>query len=577
MANKPLKSITFPGLTDKYTVPQIDNTLAVSGAAADAKKTGDEITNLKADLNANINALSDNLVINLYDKTKITEGYYKRASNGTIGTLATWFYSDVMPVIPGKQYVVSGNNTNSLQFAFYKTPDVASFVSGLTGLGDNVISFLVPDTAKYVTLSGAIADADSYTILSTEYIPDFSTLFEYIKNISDQIPKNLFDKNTITTGKYKKASDGTIGNAASFFYSDLIPVNAGDTYFLNRNNQIQIAFYSTPLISSFVSGYTQTGTEGYSVNAPESAKYMTISGRTSDADTLWVTKGFTSPIKPADNMIDFLDNRYAKKAGVVIEVGESGYDYNSVLEAVEYVRNNAIVGATILIHKGEYDLISELVSLRGQSFIDNYTQSEYTSPTGLKGLFLGSNIHVIGDNPENTIIECRYTGENASFKGNWSVFHVYNTQFTLENLTVIANNVRYCLHDDSRVTFGNETGIIKNCTFINELLNYGALIGAGVWGNDVRYISNCKFYNNQSDGRNREAISYHPNTGSYDCMVDIDNVYCENCGIQALTDGTNNYTMKMFISNSKLKSIPYIQGSGENEDVTLEYWNIDIA
>lgn len=36
MANKPLKSIKFPGLPDTYTVPQIDNTLTHSGQAADA-------------------------------------------------------------------------------------------------------------------------------------------------------------------------------------------------------------------------------------------------------------------------------------------------------------------------------------------------------------------------------------------------------------------------------------------------------------------------------------------------------------------------------------------------------------
>lgn len=50
MANKPLKSIQFPGLDDTYTVPQVDSTLAVSGAAADAKKTGDEIASLKEDI-----------------------------------------------------------------------------------------------------------------------------------------------------------------------------------------------------------------------------------------------------------------------------------------------------------------------------------------------------------------------------------------------------------------------------------------------------------------------------------------------------------------------------------------------
>lgn len=50
MANISLQSITFPGLSNRYTVPQVDNTLAVTGAAADAKKVGDEISDLKDDL-----------------------------------------------------------------------------------------------------------------------------------------------------------------------------------------------------------------------------------------------------------------------------------------------------------------------------------------------------------------------------------------------------------------------------------------------------------------------------------------------------------------------------------------------
>ena len=51
MAHVPLKTIKFPGLDDTYTIPQVDNTLLTAGAAADAKKTGDEITDLKEALN----------------------------------------------------------------------------------------------------------------------------------------------------------------------------------------------------------------------------------------------------------------------------------------------------------------------------------------------------------------------------------------------------------------------------------------------------------------------------------------------------------------------------------------------
>ena len=48
MANIPFKSITFPGLPNKYTVPEISNDLMTQGKAADAKATGDALA-LKAD------------------------------------------------------------------------------------------------------------------------------------------------------------------------------------------------------------------------------------------------------------------------------------------------------------------------------------------------------------------------------------------------------------------------------------------------------------------------------------------------------------------------------------------------
>ena len=78
MATKPLQSVTFPDLPNKYTVPVIDNTLSVTGAAADAKKTGDEITDLKADLNQKANS----------------DGYYEEMSVGNAEQLISTTYTE---------------------------------------------------------------------------------------------------------------------------------------------------------------------------------------------------------------------------------------------------------------------------------------------------------------------------------------------------------------------------------------------------------------------------------------------------------------------------------------------------
>lgn len=76
MANVPLKSIKFPGLADTYTVPEIDNTLAVSGAAADAKKTGDQLNDLKSKFDTVTNLGSTSVFA-----TDFEQGYRHERSN----------------------------------------------------------------------------------------------------------------------------------------------------------------------------------------------------------------------------------------------------------------------------------------------------------------------------------------------------------------------------------------------------------------------------------------------------------------------------------------------------------------
>lgn len=61
MANIPFKSITFPELPNKYTVPEISSDLMTAGKAADAKATGDALSALKDAVTEETNKLKAGL------------------------------------------------------------------------------------------------------------------------------------------------------------------------------------------------------------------------------------------------------------------------------------------------------------------------------------------------------------------------------------------------------------------------------------------------------------------------------------------------------------------------------------
>lgn len=86
MADKVLQSITFPNLSDRYTIPQIDSTLSESGKSADAKVAGDALAT-KAEI----------------------DGYYEEMTVGDAEQLVgTQFIEDSVPYL----YRTSGGSAD---------------------------------------------------------------------------------------------------------------------------------------------------------------------------------------------------------------------------------------------------------------------------------------------------------------------------------------------------------------------------------------------------------------------------------------------------------------------------------
>ena len=269
---------------------------------------------------------------------------------------------------------------------------------------------------------------------------------------------------------------------------------------------------------------------------------------------------------------------FAGCQSVIITVDKSGNgDYDSLMGAVQAVRESKIKGATIFVKAGTYDVIQELTELKGASYIENYSSGIYSSPNGIAGIFLGNGIKIIGENPVNTIISANYQGNNNEFASDFSVFHSYNNDWELRNVQIIAQNVRYCIHDDCQVSgggdFGKNTGIISNCILVNNGVNYGALIGAGVIGHSFRHIYDCIFINNISG---KDAISYHTFSTSLDCVIKINNVICQDCAVNGMDYGTNTHITNMYVSNSKMSRLPYKASVGEVENLKITYWNIEV-
>ena len=180
MATKPLQSVTFPDLPNQYTVPVVDDTLSKAGAAADAKKTGDELTDLKADI-SDSNTFHRNQIVygeNRYyhDESRLITDKYIVPSEERFDPYNGWSISDFIPVDPetvyvmayhsGGRYIVSTNN----YYALYDT------------------------NFRYIR-SATIAERQTNTIITTAetaYVRN-STITERFSRSTIFIEKSVFD------------------------------------------------------------------------------------------------------------------------------------------------------------------------------------------------------------------------------------------------------------------------------------------------------------------------------------------------------------------------------------------------
>lgn len=242
---------------------------------------------------------------NIFDKSKVTVGSSVNANNGNLVIGVDFSASDFIGIKTNTSYIITGG---AYSRAFYDTNKV--YISGQSGAG-LADTFLTPSNAKYVRTSifTASTSLDTYMIeegtVKTAYEPFrlvldkvslengiFTTQFKdnfkvlegdtfkdkfYESGIDFKpsqiegftIGKNLFNKAKATAGGYVSDSNGTIVTNADFFYSEYIPVIAGESYI--KKGTYRFAFYTIDKL--FISG----GNRIKSLTAPSNAAFVRIS------------------------------------------------------------------------------------------------------------------------------------------------------------------------------------------------------------------------------------------------------------------------------------------------------------
>lgn len=217
-----------------------DKTLSVSGKAADAKATGDKITELSSDISNKLN------------KNQGSENSGKIAGINESG--------DIVPMFPVS--VDYNEETNCLEFGSDQKMELNQ------GIGlDNTL-----------TKTGYAADAGTVGEITNSLKED----------IVEKIPlgidiKNYLDSGNMISGGYIDTSTGNVIDYNSWCYSDYIATKPGATLctigwdsaqnLWKIRNTTYVAFYNAN--KTFVSGFIAEAGKTY--NVPKSCSYMRVS------------------------------------------------------------------------------------------------------------------------------------------------------------------------------------------------------------------------------------------------------------------------------------------------------------
>ena len=542
MANIPLKTIKFPGLDDTYTVPQVDNTLSVTGAAADAKKTGDEISELNERL--------DNVIVqtrNLLPGGKQTSDVRGSAVVYDNGHLTV---TGAPTASGGRGIHLTPVFTLDAGTYYFSTNGVTTSVTGIyieTNVGDNIIRngagvfTLSSQTELYIginiepnidyseniylqiergsTATPFVIPTSAIDVVARADITEIKSQLEDVNSNFERI--NLFNPSNSIRDKYV-APGGAIGNIANYSISEYIYI--GNLTTISYTGTFRLSLYNSE--KTWVSDPTTQNTLGFvaTIERPENAEYMIVSYLTANENIVQVGKSITTE--------EYYDYSKYRMPNLVIEdepdptsatiyVSKSGRGaYTSLLEALTNTTND------IEVVDGDFDIVEEYKTKYGNNFFDanfdktiagDFRYGLYITNRTVKFDANTSVTFDLSDNPASNI-----NNDDRRF----SLFNL-GVNAVLDGAIGTTAGNWYAIHDDGAGGdySANYHNTIKNCVIISSGMVNSNSIGGGFGRYSETDIDNC-YFNNGADASSY-TIRYH-NTwnGQAQPVCHVKNTYC---------------------------------------------------
>ena len=228
------------------------------------------------------NTYEINLGKNLFDGI-IEQGNYDGSTGAKTGSNAFYRNANKIPVQPSTTYTFSLNGESKRYVVLFYKGD-GTFISQNSSLTTG--TFTTPSNAYYV----------NFRCFQSDYTDNYATLKIMLEKGSvatsyspyRSYTKNLFDKNSITSGYRLDGSGNANGSASNEFTSNFIPVESGATYIRNYGS---ITAYTRTCFYDENRVFISKDDENQSVVVPSNAKYLRFCDYLSRLDTMQFEKG----------------------------------------------------------------------------------------------------------------------------------------------------------------------------------------------------------------------------------------------------------------------------------------------